>query len=206
METTLLTKVSLLLSLSLGLGALGSYNGRKITSLRTFFGLFIGLIVGIFMLEKCIAFSPVLGFVALCAWVYASGLFNGPALSYYTKRLGWETVMGVYLGTGGVMALGGAIGVCSGVDFSSLGALLEIALLGLIGVALFSIFFRLTPAEQKGRSIAGMVIFSLYFVYDFFLVLKTSNTWQNAEILAMNLYLDFLNFSQYALRYLEQMK
>ena len=132
LETTLITKVAVLLAACMGLGGLGAYLGRKIENPLVFIGLAIAFILGTFGVFAAAHASPVLGVLALAGWTFVSGLVTAPALQHYSERLGWRTVAGAFAGTGGVMAACGAFGAFSGIDFSFLSGILFFALLGLV--------------------------------------------------------------------------
>lgn len=204
-ETTLMTKVFILLSGCMAVGGLGAYLGRNIRSLGAFLLLAVAFIfgtIGVFMAAKL---SPLAGIVVLGGWTFVSGLVTGPALQMYSEKLGWQTVAGAFLGTGGVMTACGLFGAFSGIDFSFLSGILFFGLLGLVLVGFLSIFWRLSRGGNIAYSIAGMLVFSGYFIYDWFRVAKSANTWENAIALSMNLYLDFLNFFLYLLQLLEML-
>jgi FtsH-binding integral membrane protein len=205
-ETTLLTKVMILLAGCMGIGGLGAYLGRNIRSLGAFLvlaALFIFGTIGVFVGAHL---NPVLGVCLLAGWTFVSGLVLGPAIQMYNERLGWETVAGAFVGTGGVMTACGMFGMMSGIDFSFLGGILFFGLLGLVLVGFIGIFWRLSRTASIVESIVGMVIFSGYFIFDFFRIAKETNTWEHAIGLAMNIYLDYINFFLYLLQFMDKMK
>lgn len=201
-ELTLLSKVALLLSGSLLIGAAGTYLGRAIQSIGAFIllaVLFIGGAIGVMFLASA---PPAVGITSLFVWVFISGLFIGPSIEMYAKKLGWQTVFLAYAGTGGVMALTGAVGMFSGVDFSGLGPILMFGLFGLIIAGIVGIFWRMSRTVNIVYSLIGMVIFAGYFLFDFFRLTKSENTWESAIRLTMAIYLDFINFLLYLLQFL----
>ena len=108
-ETTLLTKVALLLACCMMIGAGGTYFGRNVRSLGAFIGLAILFIAGTIGVYFAAAVSPAVGVGVLFLWTFISGLFIGPAVQSYAERLGWQTVCLAYAGTSGVMAVTGGI-------------------------------------------------------------------------------------------------
>ena len=202
MELTLFAKVALLLTGSMLLGGVGAYFGRNIKSIGAYIGLVILFIVGTIGVMFAAHASPAAGLVALTAWVFVSGLVLGPTIQMYAEQLGWHTVMLAYFGTGGVMAVCGAVGALSGMDFSGMGTFLFIALLGLVVFGVVTIFVKMSRTVNIIHAIIGMFIFSGYFIFDFFRLSKESNTWEHAIGLAMNIYLDFINFFLYLLQLL----
>ena len=133
----LASKVSLLLSGSFVLSAVGTYLGQGVTSTAAFVVLLIAFLAGAFFVPISARKSPTAGIIALGIWTFISGLFFGPAIHQYAHMLGWQTVFLAYLGTGGIMAACGA--VCSlsrvkasiGANYGNLSKFLFFALLPL---------------------------------------------------------------------------
>lgn len=196
MVETLFAKVALLLTLSMFMGAAGAYLGRNIRSLGAVLGLGLLFLVGCFGVFLAASAGPVAGIIALGGWTFVSGLFIGPAIQAYSEELGWRTVSMAYLGTAGVMAVCGGIGMFSGADFSGLGTYLSIALFGLIIAGIIAMFVRSmnTRGFNIVYSLLGMLVFAGYFLFDFFRLSRSENTWEKAIQLTMSIYLDFMNF------------
>lgn len=197
----LFARVSLLLTLSLGLSALGTYLGRNIDG-AVFIVTLVAFIAGTFIVPFVARKSEQGGLIALAVWVFISGLFISPAIHSYAHQLGWQTVTLAYIGSGGIMAVCGLIGAFSGRDFSGMGRTLMISLFALIIVGFVGIFVQLGQSGNIVYSIAGMVVFAGFFIFDFFRLSKSSNTTYNAVTLTMSLYLDFINFLLFFLRLL----
>ncbi|MDR3616596.1 MAG: Bax inhibitor-1 family protein [Candidatus Obscuribacterales bacterium] len=203
---TLFAKVSVLLALTMATAALGTYLGRGIRSFVAFIVLlvlFMGGCLGVFLAAHA---SPELGVAALLAWGFVTGLFMGPAIETYAEDLGWQTVFGAFAGTAGVMALCGGFGLLSGIDFSHMGFILGIALFGLIIFGLIRIFVRMSREVNMGFAALGMIVFAGYFVFDFFWLGQSENTWEKAIGLTVSIFLDFVNFFLYALQFLAAAK
>lgn len=203
MEITLLSKVAMLLTGSMLFGSLGCYFGRFIQSITAFFVLmvlFIGGSIAVFFLASA---SPFVGVTSLFLWTFTSGLFIGPAIQAYSERLGWQTVFLAFAGTAGVMAVTGAIGMFSGIDFSGFAPYLLVALLILIGVGIVAFFVSMSKEVNIIWGLGGMIVFAGFFLVDFHRVAKGENTWEEAIRITMSLYLDFMNFFLYLLKFLE---
>lgn len=194
MDLSIYGKVAFLLTVSMSMGGFGCFIGRKMQSWFGFIVLFVLLLGGCFVVPAIAAASAVGGVVALAVWTFISGLFIGPAIHAYSEEIGWKTVALAFFGTAGVMAVCGLIGTFSGIDFSGLGAILGIALFGLILVGIVRLFFAWGREANLLYSGFGMVIFAAYFVYDFFTLGHTENTWQRATELTMKIHLDYINF------------
>lgn len=203
-KSGLFSKVSLLLSISFIVSAIGTYLGAGITSVGAIIGLAVLFLLGAFAVPFAAKASTGAGITALTVWTFISGLFLGPTIHHYVAILGWQTVFLTYLGTGGVMAACGAIGALSGVNFSSLGRWLMFALLGLIVMGIVAIFVPFSHTVNIVWSLIGMAVFALFFIFDFFMAKQTENTWEGAIFVTMNLYLDFINFLLYALKFLAE--
>ena len=82
-------------------------------------------------------------------------------------------------------------------DFSFLGTFLFIALLALIVVEGLNDFVFKSERRRIMYSYFGVVIFSLYLIYDFNYLEKAiaagDNSWGTAIKIAVNLYLDIIN-------------
>lgn len=190
----LIVKVAVLLSVSLLSGAAGTWCGRNIRSLGAFIAtavLFIGGCVGVFFAAHA---GVGIGIAALIAWTFVSGLFIGPVVGLFSEEFGWHTTGGLFAGTAGAMALCGMIGMFSGVDFSGLGTYLTFALFAMIIAGVIGIFWKMSRTTNIVYHLFGLVVFAGYFIFDFYRLGTTENTWEKAIGLTVSLYLDFLNF------------
>ncbi|MBI4262367.1 Bax inhibitor-1 family protein, partial [Candidatus Uhrbacteria bacterium] len=80
-------------------------------------------------------------------------------------------------------------------DFSFLGGFLFIALLILVAMGLLNIFFYRSRIVSLVRAYIGVVLFTLYLVFDFDRLEKMANdqSWGAAVDIAVNIYLDIIN-------------
>ncbi|OPZ90783.1 MAG: Inhibitor of apoptosis-promoting Bax1 [bacterium ADurb.Bin425] len=200
MFPTLFTKVMFLLMCSLGVTSIGVYLGRHLQSLFAMIVLGITFFIGTFVVYFAAGVSPAVGISLLLGWTFVSGLFLGPTIEMYGRTIGWQAVFLCFAGTTGAMALFGAIGMFSGIDFSGLGTYLMFGLFGLIIFGVVGIFVRMSRTVNILHAIFGLVIFSGYFLFDFFRLTKGEDTWPEAVRLTMSLYLDFINFFLYLLQ------
>jgi len=196
----LFSKISLLLTGAMCLSAVGSYLGSGITSFGAIIALMIAFFAGAFIVPFAAKSSKEAGILALAGWTFITGLFLGPTLNFYVHALGWQTVFLSFLGTGGVMAACGAIGALSGRDFSNMGKWLMFALLGLIVVGIVNIFVSFSTGVDIVYCLVGIAIFSLFFIFDFFRLSKAEDTWFNAIVGTMEIFLDFINVLLFVLR------
>lgn len=196
----LFSKVALLLTGTFLISAFGTYVGASITGFVAIIGLAILFIVGAIAVPFIARASTGAGIAALAVWTFISGLFLGPCINQYAQLLGWQTVFLAYLGTGAVMAACGAIGALSGRDFSNLGRWLMFAVLALLVVGIVNFFIQFSSAVNIIYAIIGMVVFAGFFIFDFFRLSKSEDSWVSAIELTMALYLDFINFLLYFLK------
>lgn len=203
-KTSLFSKVSLLLSMSMIISAAGTWLGAGITSTGAIIALAVLFVLGSIAVVFAAAHSTALGISVLAVWTFVSGLFLGPVIQQYVVELGWQTVFLSYLGTGGIMAVCGAIGVFSGFNFASIGRWLMFALLGLIAVSIIAIFVPFSHTVNIVWSLVGMTVFALYFMVDFYQAAEAENSWTSAILVTITLYLDFINFLLYLLKFLAE--
>jgi len=190
---SLFSKVSLLLTISFALSAAGAYMGQGITSIGAMIGLGLLFFFGSFGVRIAAKSSVNAGVFALGAWTFVTGLFLGPTVHHYVASIGPNAILVTTLGSAGLMAACGAIGALSGINFSRLGNFLMIALLGLIVVGIWGIFVPLSHTVNIAYCIIGIVIFTGFFLVDFFRLANSENTWDAAFDLTMNIFLDFIN-------------
>ncbi len=180
MELSIYGKVALLLTMSMLLGGLGCWAGQKLKSVALFVVLAILFLAGAFVVPHFAAVSTASGIIALAGWTFISGLFVGPTIHYYAEEIGWKTVALAFFGTAGVMAICGLVATFSGINFSGLGSLLGIALFGLIIAGIIRLFSTWGKDANILYSSLGILIFAGYFLYDFFTLAHTENTWQRS--------------------------
>jgi modulator of FtsH protease len=199
-STPLLVKVMGLLSPTIATAGVGAYVGRRLRGWLPLLGLFAVSIIGMFIIRA--AGGGDLALVLLLGWGFINGMMLGPLVAFAVAEEGPQIVIQALTGTTAVMMGTGFIALATGIDFSFLMPLLFLALIGLIIVGLIGIFVRFSRTVNLAYSILGMVVFAGYFLYDFFRVGKSANTWEDAVRLTMSLYLDFANFFIYLLQYL----
>ena len=191
-STPLVAKVMCLLSLSIAAGGVGAYLGRNIQSLIAVIGLFLLAMVGMFVVRAAGG-----GYVAvglLMGWSAIFGMLSGPLISYAIAEEGPGIVIQSLTGTTAVMIITGIVAMTSGINFSALGPILMVGLLGLIVVGLVRIFVRFSRTVNIVYSIFGILIFSGLFLFKFFNLSKSENTWEAAVSHALGIYITFVNF------------
>lgn len=203
----LLAKVSILLSLTLLIGGWGAYEFHTVTSTWEILGIFVAVLVGIFVVQ--IADHSVgasLGIPLLLVWAFGVGAMTGPAFAHYVKDLGWETVEMVFVFSAGVMCVLGALGALCSRNLAGWGSILLLSLFGLIIAQVVSAFLPHVAHMQMLYGFIGAIIFAGYFIYDFNQASRDADTWEAAVEHTMSIFLDFVNFMLSVLQILDDDK
>jgi FtsH-binding integral membrane protein len=200
-EATPLTgKVMVLLSPTLAAASIGAYVGRNIRGWLPVIGLFLVSAIGIFIIRA--AGGSDAAVALLLGWGFVNGMILGPLVGFAIAEEGPGIVLEALVGTTAVMLGAGCIALTTHINLSFLMPLLLLGLLALIVVGLIGIFVRFSRTVNLAYSIIGMLVFAVYFLYDFFRLDRSRNTWDAAVQLTVGLYLDFANFFMFLLRFL----
>jgi FtsH-binding integral membrane protein len=120
----------------------------------------IGIILLLsFMIERLSVASAASLYILFC-------FLQGLALSFIFQVYTTTSVVQVFFLTSGVFAAAGAIGYVTKRDFSSMGGILMLCLLGVIGGSLVNIFWA-NSALYWFVTYAGLAVFIALTVYDF---------------------------------------
>ena len=124
--------------------------------------------------------------------------FSNNVLSHDKYNQEWQNVVfQAMAGTTLGVIIAGTIVAYIPTDFSFLGTFLFIALLALIVIEVLNAFVFKSERRRIMYSYFGVVIFSLYLIYDFNYLEKAiaagDNSWATAIKIAVNLYLDIIN-------------
>ena len=124
--------------------------------------------------------------------------FSNNVLSHDKYNQEWQNVVfQAMAGTTLAVIIAGTIVAYIPTDFGFLGTFLFIALLALIVVEGLNAFVFKSERRRIMYSYFGVVIFSLYLIYDFNYLEKAiaagDNSWGTAIKIAVNLYLDIIN-------------
>jgi FtsH-binding integral membrane protein len=195
---SLLSKVLMMLSLSLVMAGLGMFAGLQLLSAG----------VGVFLLPAII-----LEFVVLIALMITSRkpphmtMLNLSLLFAFTFMSGLtiSTVIAAYAAAGAVgaiyeaLALTGMLTIGLGMfawtakrNLSFLGPILLIGLLVVVGASIFSLFFASGPLSFI-IALVSVALFSGFIVYDIQRIKFTEDTMSAAILLTISIYLDILN-------------
>jgi modulator of FtsH protease len=178
-----------LVAITAGLFALGAYLGRDLSygwgfaAFLASFGLLIGINIAVSRSQQ-LAIGLLFGFGVLV------GVGTAPTIAYYAStnpQSVWQA--------GGATALFiagfGAAGYATRRDLSGVARVCFWALLALIVFGIVTIFVNI-PNEALIYSIAGLVIFAGFTMYDFQRLRRTQDI-RAAPVLAASIFLDVLN-------------
>ena len=199
-STPLLAKVLGLLAPTIALAGVGAYLGRNIRGILPLIGLAAVSIAGMFIIQ---AFGGSdFAILLMMAWGVGNGMMLGPLVSLAFEEGGAQIIVQALTGTTAVMLLAGFVALATGVDLSFLAPIYLLALIGLVIVGLVGMFVRFSRTGNLVYSIIAMVVFAGGFLFKFFRLSQSENTWEQAVQLTMSLYLTFANFFIYLLQYL----
>jgi FtsH-binding integral membrane protein len=160
-----------------------------------FFYLVIASNVGLFLVLLFWGINQPLGvsFSLFSGWSFLTSVELEYVLMNVEEGLGRKV-----LALTSIIVLGTAlIGIYSHIDFGFLQLPLFIALSILLLFSFFNLFVSMDGVRQRLLSGFGVVIFTIYLVFDFNSVLKRENagdnTWPDAMHLAIKIYLDIIN-------------
>jgi uncharacterized protein len=200
-ERSLLSRVMAWLGLSLALTAGGvylSYAGVVPKSLPWFlyFIVAIGLIFGIQATANSKNTGLAVGLFA--AFSVVEGLFIAPVVAIYVTNQP-DVVGNALLGTVGIFLVAGAVVYLTSINLAAWGRWLLGALLIGIVVSLATLIFHFPISQLAISLFLGVVFVGLTF-FDFWRVKAERAGDNNALLLALSLYLDFINLFLILLR------
>ncbi|WP_071458537.1 Bax inhibitor-1/YccA family protein [Bacillus massilinigeriensis] len=149
----------------------------------------MAMLIGAFFLRR----KKSIGYTFLYVFTFISGITTYPIIAYYTAASGANVVL---------MALGTTTVVFSGIavyatktkrDFSFMRGFLLAALLALIAISIFNLFMPLSSSGMLAFSFVGVLVFSGYVLYDFNMMKRYGVSAEEVPLMALNLYLDFIN-------------
>lgn len=201
--TSLASKTFTLLMASTAIAAGGAWVGYPLAGHPfILMACVIAQLVGLFILYA-VRENTQMALLVLAGWMGLSGITTGVAVHQYAEILGMNTVIGAFLGTTGVMCACGLLATFSNINVQPLQKFMTIGLLGLIVTGIVSWFVRFSPMINMVYSGIGMALFTLFFIADFArLARDDNNSWANAISITLSIYLDFVNFFLFLLRFL----
>ena len=124
---------------------------------------------------------------------------------FYIEQLGNALVFGVLIGTILVFVLLGIIGIMIP-DISAVGNYLIVTLLVLIIFSILFMFFPIGNTVLLVLAGIAVLLFSLYTVYDFNQIRHGYVREREVSLMALNLYLDFINLFVNILQFISRLR
>ena len=195
-----LPKILRAFTLSLAISLLGFITGNFVPP-ALFLPLMIlelVMLIAAFFVRRRKMFSY--GF--LYTFTFISGITLYPVVTSYLMTIGAKPVLMSLTAT--VTIFGGLSLYASTTkrDFSFLGGFLTAALLALIVIAIFNIFSPLSSTATLIYSFIGILVFSGYVIFDVNRIKQHGLSDEEVPLMALNLYLDFVNLFLYILRFI----
>jgi len=196
-ERSLLSRTMGWLALSLALTAGGVYVSSTTPALQSppwfvYFLVGLGLIFGI---QATASRNHTLAAALLAIFSVVEGLFIAPVLSFYSS----DSIVNALLGTVGIFLVAASVVYLTSINMAAWGRYLLGALpLGIL-VSLGTLIFHLPISQLAISAFLGIVFVGLTF-FDFWRVKAQRAGDNNSLLLALSLYLDFINLFLILLR------
>ncbi|PKR84263.1 Bax inhibitor-1/YccA family protein [Heyndrickxia camelliae] len=156
------------------------------------------MILSAFLLRK----KKSVGYGFLFAFTFISGITTYPIVAHYLATSGAKVVLSAFTATLVIFAVMSFVGTKTKKDLSFLSGFLLTALLALVVIGLINIFSPFSSTALFVASIIGTVVFSLYIMFDFNRMKRMEFTEEAVPLLALNLFLDFINLFLELLRFI----
>ncbi|MFE5427779.1 Bax inhibitor-1 family protein [Peribacillus simplex] len=157
----------------------------------------IAMLIGAFILRR----KKAIGYTFLYSFTLISGITTYPIIAHYLAAAGANVV--IMAGVTTTVVFGGlaVYATTTKRDLSFLGGMLFAALLALVVISIFNIFSPLSSTAMLVFSFIGILVFSGYILYDFNRMKHYGVTAEEVPLMALNLYLDFINLFINILRF-----
>lgn len=126
-------------------------------------------------------------------FTFISGITLYPLVSYYLATAGANIVVMAFASTTVVFTGIAIYATKSKHNFSFLGGFLLAALLALVAISIFNMFSPLGSTAMLAYSFIGVLVFSGYVLFDFSRMKHYGVRAEDVPLMALNLYLDFIN-------------
>ncbi|MBG9449522.1 membrane protein [Cytobacillus firmus] len=149
----------------------------------------LGMLLFAFLLRR----KKAIGYTFLYVFTFISGMTTYPIVAQYLAAIGPNPVL-TALATTTVVFTGLAVYASTTKrDLSFLGGMLMAALLALIAIGIFSLIWPLSSNAMLAFSFIGVLVFSGYVLFDFNRMKQYGVSPEEVPLMALNLYLDFIN-------------
>ncbi|WP_053365094.1 Bax inhibitor-1/YccA family protein [Bacillus sp. FJAT-27245] len=190
-STEYLPSVMRAFALSIAFALLGAMAGVYVPS-----ALFLPLIIleiGMLLFAFLIRRKKTISYTFLYTFTFISGITTYPIIYHYMAQSGGNVVL-LALGTTTVVFAGiGVYATKTKRNFSWMGGMLMAALLALIAISIFNFIWPLSSTGMLAFSFVGVLVFSGYILFDFNRMKHYGVTAEEVPLMALNLYLDFVN-------------
>ncbi|MEN8698324.1 Bax inhibitor-1/YccA family protein [Bacillus infantis] len=147
------------------------------------------MLIGAFFLRR----KKSISYTFLYSFTFISGITTYPIIAHYIAETGANTVL-MAVGTTAIVFGGLAFyATTTKRDLSFLGGMLMAALLALICISIFNIIWPLSSTAMLAFSFIGVLVFSGYVLFDFNRMKQFGVSAEEVPLMALNLYLDFIN-------------
>jgi len=173
-----------------------------IAFLGTCAGVFVpvGLFLPLSILELVMLFAAfffrrrkAISYSFLYIFTFISGVTLYPIIAHYLTTIGPNLVLMSFATTTVVFSGIAVYATKSKRNFSFLGGFLFAAILALIAISIFNIFWPLSSAAMLAYSYIGVLVFSGYVLFDFSRMKHYGVRAEDVPLVALSLYLDFIN-------------
>ncbi len=149
---------------------------------------FVMLMIAFFVRRK-----KAMSYSFLYLFTFISGITLYPIVAYYLATSGANVVIMAFASTTVVFSGIAIYAAKSKQNFSFLGGFLLAALLALVAISIFNIFFPLSSTGMLAYSFIGVLVFSGYVLFDISRMKHHGVRAEEVPLMALNLYLDFIN-------------
>lgn len=135
-----------------------------------------------------------------------TGITMFSLLNFYLGALGGGLVLLIFGTTAVIFIVAGLVGYFTKKDLSSWGNILFIILIGMVVFSIIAIFVNFSSFVWVIVSGLGVILFTVYTIFDMNQVAKHPIADEDVPMIALNLYLDFINLFQNLLRFVYNLK
>ncbi|MDP4085566.1 MAG: Bax inhibitor-1/YccA family protein [Bacillota bacterium] len=170
--------------------------------LGTLAGVYVpsGLFLPLAILEMVMIFSAFLfrrrkmvSYSFLYIFTFISGITLYPIVAYYFATAGANIVLLAFASTTVVFTGLAVYATKTKRNLTFLSGFLMAALLALIAISIFNMFWPLSSTGMLAYSFIGVMVFSGYVLFDFNRMKRNGVRAEEVPLMALNLYLNFIN-------------
>ncbi|MBF2368259.1 Bax inhibitor-1/YccA family protein [Listeria welshimeri] len=187
---------------SLLLASVGAANGSELSP-ELYLPLVIieiALLIASILVRRSKSINKIVGYPLLLAFAFVTGLTLGPTLTYYFGAGQGAAVLMAFVTAAVTFTTLAFVGAKMKKDLSFMSSALFAAIIILVIFSFLGVFLPLGSMLTTIISAGGTIIFSLYILYDFNQIMKRDVELADVPMLALTLYLDFLNLFMFLLR------